>query len=619
MNRMNDKFKEMLSMPIPARQFVLSIADGKGERGEQLRSIAAGLSDQEILRVITRALNDGGVTDEYQFIHYVIEKHRTGTLTACATASDEKAETESTASSGRPESTPFVGTDASGCLDRIITHAYAASLNAQTVAYIIQADASCGKTRALKELETRAKRRGLIISHMSMYEQQKSASAMLSQNCLHLVDDIDKYIDFPQFESAFNQIMLTRMSSFVATCTSTKRIEKFAAQHGISIVPLGEYTAKERNEITSHITSSGYSLTMECCERVQTMLSTFGSKNRLKDALTARLYLLYPVLHYVKNKKDTPGPVSFSNHDVLKAVAQTLGKTLDVLSYQSAADITAALRTTVKGQDQVIADVIPPIQLFLTGSYDPSRPAGVMLFYGPSGVGKTELAHAIADQFADGVFHTENMSEYMEKHTASRFIGSPPGYLGYSETPAILQYLDKHTRGVLLLDEIEKAHPDIMTFLMQLFDTGCITDGSGKPHYARGWIIILTSNLKMTTDVRPSIGFGSPDTKTQVVSPREEIAACNFFRPEVLNRITSVHRFVPFTDKEREAVARTLLQKTAQLLSARGIAVDIEQYVPGTVAAFDAALGARAMRTYIDMTVLPEILKNAMERTHESF
>ena len=616
MKRMNDVFRTMITDPFQVRELIRHVSSNTGTRGVALSAIVDVMPDDALMQLADAAVKDG-ITDEYEFALYVVENNSTRSgANPAATAAEKSAKRKPVVADTTPQHA-FVGANANIILERLITHSYAASLSGTTVAYVLQGDSASGKSHALAELKCRGERLGMAMTIMNL-TQDKSASVIMNTPTVYLIDDIDKYIEYPQYESLFNQLLLSKTATFIGTCTNIRKLEKFISQHSISVAQLGSYTQTEQIAILSSIWTKGFSLIPECASLVLSLLSTFGSKMLMRDALTARQYLLYPVLHHLLGKTSQGGPISFGTYDIRKAVAQALGKNLDVETYHSLEYIEQRLATVIKGQQSVLQGVSPAIQVFLTGAYDPNRPASVMLFYGPSGVGKTELAHTIADQFADGVFHIENMSEYMEKHTISRFTGSPPGYLGYNEVPAILQYLDMHNRGVLLLDEIEKAHPDVTTFLMQLFDTGSITDGAGRVHYARGWIIIMTSNLTVEKAHSASIGFTSAAPVLVDSSERTEISTCAFFRPEVLNRIGSIHKFLPFTEQEREMVARALLTRACHILTARGITVDIEPFVADTLARFDVHQGARAMRSYIDMTVIPKLLKQTMERTHDA-
>ena len=616
MKRMNTQFAQIIQDAKTIRDLYAVVLQNKGKSVTQLRVIVDDMNDIELTDMLELGLKQG-VTDEYEFVSF-LRAYCDPSARLESAAADAAAQASDKHRANR-EPVVLLGHNASATAARIVTHLYVAALSGDAVVYLLQGDSATGKTCLLRAIADMTTTRQLRTETMSMLEQKPTVCSIANPPQVYLLDDVDKYIEYPQFESIITQLLLLKKTSLVMTATSIKKIEKLAAMHKAIITTIGDYTANERSAILAQISTKGYHLTPACADQVFSALTVFGSKSLMQDAMITRQYLLFQVLHHVKDKPSGGGALDFGTHDLLTAVAQTLGKDIDTLSFQPDELIFAKLRTRIKGQTNVLRAVIPTIQLFLSGAYDPVRPASVLLFYGPSGTGKTELAHAIADHFADGVFHLENMSEYMEKHTAARFVGSPPGYLGFNETPAILQYLDQHTRGVLLLDEIEKAHPDIMTFLMQLFDTGCITDGAGKRHYARGWIIILTSNLAIAEPARSLIGFGQEAGQSESVSPRQEIASLRFFKPEVLNRITSVHKFSPFTREELEDVARSLLQTACAPLKARSIAVDIEPYVTDVVAAFDPVMGARAMRTYVDMTVIPSLLKASMERSYHAY
>ena len=603
--KLNERFRCIVESGDTASEIITSIFMLTGKADADIARVCISMSPFEQQNLIEAALNEGGVSDEWQFVAFAKDWHRNHRSPSSESTAGGRRR-QRTQDSGAAEETSgrLIGENANRLAETITTHIHAASLAGERVIYVIDGESMSGKTALCKDIARRVRERGLTTQ---IVNAQRSMTFAFAKTDVYVLDDADQYADMPQHEASMAQL-LSSPSSILMSCRNLKMLSRVLATTNAMIVSSGSYTPEECAQILAHGDSRGYSLTQECAERLISALAVYGARGGLRDAFTARTYLLYPTLYHTRHASGS-GAVSFGQHDILRAVARTVGRNVDELAYLSENDIRAGIASSVKGQSRAVDLLVPVVQNFVSGTYDANRPAAVMLFYGPSGVGKTEMAHAIADRFAGGVFHSESMSEYMEKHTAARFTGSPPGYLGYSETPEILKYLDRHSRGVLLLDEIEKAHPDIMTFLMQLFDTGVITEGSGKRHYARGWIIIMTSNLATNAVNDVHMGFNKPEVVTRTF--REEIEATQFFRPEVLNRITEVVKFEHFDAATRRAVAQSLLDKALMPLKLRGIDVNTSAFIDEICAAYTDPTGARSMRSCIDTVIIPRILRGA--------
>jgi ATP-dependent Clp protease ATP-binding subunit ClpB len=258
------------------------------------------------------------------------------------------------------------------------------------------------------------------------------------------------------------------------------------------------------------------------------------------------------------------------------------------------------LRGRVVGQPEAIAAVAHAVLRSRSGLADPNRPMGAFLFIGPTGVGKTELAKALASF----LFHSEralvriDMSEYMEKHTVARLIGAPPGYVGYEEGGQLTEAVRTRPYTVLLFDEIEKAHSDVVNVLLQLLDEGRLTDGQGRTIDFRNTLVIMTSNLG--TDLLA--GAHTEEERKRVV----EGALRSFFRPEFLNRLDDIVLFHPLTEEEIVQIVDLQLAQVEARLKERRIHLKVSEEARRLLAreGFDPAYGARPLKRTIQRRVV---------------
>jgi ATP-dependent Clp protease ATP-binding subunit ClpC len=268
------------------------------------------------------------------------------------------------------------------------------------------------------------------------------------------------------------------------------------------------------------------------------------------------------------------------------------------------------LHQRVVGQDDAVVAVAEAVRRSRAGLGDPGRPIGSFLFLGPTGVGKTELARALAE----ALFGSEDrmiridMSEFQERHTVSRLVGAPPGYVGYEEAGQLTEAVRRTPYAVLLLDEIEKAHADVFNILLQVLDDGRLTDGQGRTVDFKNTVVIMTSNLGSDLITRRRLGFGDTTAaSTEDAQLRDRIMTRlrESFRPEFLNRIDEIIVFRHLDEAELRQITSLLLQETTRRLHAQDITVDFTTEAIDWLAqrGFQPEFGARPLRRTIQRQV----------------
>ncbi len=254
-------------------------------------------------------------------------------------------------------------------------------------------------------------------------------------------------------------------------------------------------------------------------------------------------------------------------------------------------DLEVSLKRVVFGQDAAIEALASAIKLSRAGLREPEKPIGNYLFTGPTGVGKTEVARQLADNLGVELLRFD-MSEYMEKHAVSRLIGAPPGYVGFDQGGLLTDGVDQHPHCVLLLDEIEKAHPDVYNILLQVMDHGELTDHNGRTVNFRNVILIMTSNAGASEQAKAAIGFGRDRREGEDTAAVERM-----FTPEFRNRLDAIISFAPLPKEViLQVVEKFVLQLEAQLMD-RGVSIELTRAAAEWVAdkGYDDRMGARPL------------------------
>jgi ATP-dependent Clp protease ATP-binding subunit ClpB len=270
------------------------------------------------------------------------------------------------------------------------------------------------------------------------------------------------------------------------------------------------------------------------------------------------------------------------------------------------------LHARVVGQDEAVAAVSNAIRRARSGLSDPDRPIGSFIFLGPTGVGKTELARALAEFLFDDerAMVRIDMSEYMEKHSVSRLVGAPPGYVGYEEGGQLTEAVRRRPYSVVLLDEIEKAHPDVFNVLLQILDDGRLTDGQGRTVHFKNTVIIMTSNLG-------SQWILSPDESMESVEEKVLATVQSHFKPEFLNRVDEVIVFHRLDRTHLERIVGLQIEAVAERLARRKISLEVTEGARRYLAdrGYDPAYGARPLKRVIQREIENELALKLLDGT----
>ncbi|XP_030937196.1 chaperone protein ClpD, chloroplastic-like isoform X2 [Quercus lobata] len=279
------------------------------------------------------------------------------------------------------------------------------------------------------------------------------------------------------------------------------------------------------------------------------------------------------------------------------------------------------LRRRVVGQDEAVFALSRAVKRFWAGLKDPKRPIAVILFCGPTGVGKTELTKAFAASYfgSEQAMIRLDMSEYMERHSVSKLIGSPPGYVGFGEGGTLTEAIRRRPFTVILLDEIEKAHPAIFNILLQLFEDGHLTDSQGRRVSFKNAIVVMTSNVGSTAismGRKSSMAFFTADDKSTSYSGMKGIVMKElktYFRPELLNRIDEVVVFRPLEKAQMVEIYNVMLEEVKHRLISQGICLEVSESVKNLVCqrGYDKISGARTLRRAISL-IIEDVLSEAI-------
>jgi ATP-dependent Clp protease ATP-binding subunit ClpB len=307
--------------------------------------------------------------------------------------------------------------------------------------------------------------------------------------------------------------------------------------------------------------------------------------------------------------------------DIAEAVAKSTGIPVSRMlqsEREKLLNLEDELHNRVVGQDEAIAAVADAIRRSRAGLQDPKRPIGSFIFLGTTGVGKTELAKALAEYLFDdeSMMTRIDMSEYQEKHTVSRLIGAPPGYVGYDESGQLTEAVRRKPYSVVLLDEIEKAHPDTFNILLQVLDDGRLTDNKGRVVNFKNTIIIMTSNMGSQI-IQANFENVTEENKEEVVE-QTKMEVMNLLRqtirPEFLNRVDEVIMFQPLLKTEIKGIIRIQLDNLSKMLLKNGVDLRFTEYTMDYLAenGYDAQYGARPLKRLIQKMIVNPLSKKIL-------
>ncbi len=452
------------------------------------------------------------------------------------------------------------------------------------------------------------------------------------------IDEYRKYIEKDAaLERRFQPIMVDAPSTEETVEILKGLRDKYESHHGVSIpddaimaaVSLSDRYITDRflpdkaidliDEAASRVRLDSYNSPAEAKQKENELATLTAEKNEAKrrDDLERAIKLNKEIERVNKELDEIRAKASklktnrdklyLTPDDIAKVVSNWTGVPVVKLTEteaQKLLDLEAVLHQRVIGQTDAVKAVSDAIRRARAGLKDPNRPVGSFIFVGPTGVGKTELSKALAE----AVFGNENnlirvdMSEYMEKHSVSKLVGAPPGYVGFDEAGQLTEKVRRKPYSVVLFDEIEKAHPDVFNIMLQILDDGRLTDSKGRVVSFKNTIIIMTSNVGATeVQHRNTLGFSGGEKAYDDMCDRYMDALKEKFRPEFLNRIDDIIVFHKLTKEETAKIAELLLASLRKRLAVIGASLKVSQPAMDLIIekGYDNDYGARPLKRVI--------------------
>lgn len=597
-------------------QFIELISRLLGPKGKELKKWAEELPEEELYWEITDML-ENGVEDEWQFLFHATrdssevngtDKSLDGTISSIENSSDRL---DRVINESKWDPTRIIGQKVKETAGEIADCISSSILSRTRRLILIVGPGKSGKTTILEEVCNRSAR-STGITPMDFREQ--GAVSLFGKNRVVYMDDVDLEIGAVAGEHRYEQLIVKFYHSqnsypvIVLTCRKIDKLRQvIEACDGIPF-DIPDMTREELSEVLEKTEMGGYKLSQHTCEKVVNILNAVRAKNKISSAMDSVVHLLYPTLlsKYTGSTVDRDRIIECDENEILKAVSKATGAKIEPRGKATKAKIKKQLLSRIKGQERVIEEVTPMLSSIASGLSDPTKPSGSVFMYGPTGVGKTLFGEVSADILFNGRFHKEDMNTYSEKHSVSRLTGAPPGYIGYNDVPAIIEFIDGDP-GVVLLDEIEKAHEDVILHVMELLDTGFIRDTRGNLHDARGFLIVMTSNVTFDNRSR-KIGLDKEYEDNR--DERSEIIDSKLFRKEFVARIQTVIKYDDLGKDILSDIAESILTDMSDRLKSVGIKFKVtNKVIDRVVKIYDVKSGARSMRTFVETVVKTEALR----------
>jgi ATP-dependent Clp protease ATP-binding subunit ClpC len=354
----------------------------------------------------------------------------------------------------------------------------------------------------------------------------------------------------------------------------------------------------------------------ENLKQVEEEITALRKKTPVNESRLAELEKVRKEITELWTKTKMEEMPTVTRTDIAAIVSGMTGIPLTDLSEEEKTkllNLEQRLHLRIVGQQEAVKAVAEAIRRSRVGLKDPRRPIGSFIFLGPTGVGKTELAKSLAEVLYgdENLMIRLDMSEFMEKHTVSRLIGAPPGYIGFERGGQLTEIVRRKPFSIILLDEIEKAHPEVFNILLQIMEDGRLTDGHGRTVDFKNTILIMTSNLGSDTLYKKALGFDNGRRREEAEGVYEELkenlmgVLKRAFRPEFLNRVDDVVVFHPLSREDVRQIAQLLLRQTEKLLGAQGIKIKVNaaglDYLVQN--GYDPEMGARPLRRLIQREI----------------
>jgi len=504
-------------------------------------------------------------------------------------------------SDSKPLKKTIIGVELKSKLKLFIKRIIVAIRSKEGGLFVIVGNDKSGKTTILSNILNSLESMKLTSTPLEFVQQSAKARDLFVPTILP-IDNVDYELNMGLDAKLLIGLKTkTFKSTIIVTCNDISTIGKISSTMSPKILVIPEYSQSEIIEILASIRYyDHFSVDKNTCKLIVAMLNSVMEPNIISVAIEMINYMVL-----LGNSNDTFNNInSFNRNEIAIALLTCTGKAIN-LDYD---DVLTVLKTkivdTIKGQDTIIDQVLPILTNIQTGLSDPTKPAGVILAVGPTGVGKTEMGKAIADILYHGVLFKEDMNTYFEKHMVSKLIGSPPGYTGSQDIPALLSFVKTHKSGVILLDEIEKAHQSVQDTIMEMIDTGYMRDACGRVYDFRGFFIFMTSNAGYDSTKKESkIGFG--ESKSNQQSDIDILHKSGIFSKSFLARSTVVF-FKDLSVGAIDDIAYDLIYNLSYRLESIGLDVepiiikDIANIVDMVVSKFDKESGARSMRLFVE-------------------